>query len=192
MGCDAFKFMRINLIVSGYREQDFETIAVRFLDMDSVEARSHIAEIGIPVLLQQVCDDERNVLRCRDEIRKLRYIEVDVARCEELEDLFFDERIELGDGQDQACEGVYFTGGGDFENVVMSVSERVVALAVELRIFSGIQFGRMQAMRCREAIAACESGHAARSSRVLAETFSRTTSTYRSGVSKSVTLASDA
>ena len=66
----------------------------------------------------------------------------------------FDELIEVDKIADHAGSGIHWAADGDFERIVVSVPEGIIAFAVGGTVFGLRHLLAMQAMRCGKTIAA--------------------------------------
>ena len=71
----------------------------------------------------------------------------------------FHKAVEIGEIANHAGALVNGAADGDFQSVIVAVTVRIVALAVDSAVFVGRHLCTVQPMRGREAIAASEMGN---------------------------------
>lgn len=148
--CDTFGLE----LPEGFRvartEQNFDGIALSLLQMDSIQLRAR-PERGaaqfMPILREHTGNYENDIFGCWNKMRELRYVQIEISIRESLQDLGSDQVVEPGNRDDQSSAGVYRPGNSDFQDIIVPVAKRIVALAIETSVLSSAQLPAVEAMR---------------------------------------------
>src|SRR5580700_6640654 len=133
--------MRIPIPLAGV----FEAVTASLLEANTYQPRPG-------EFLQALKNLHAEILRGRHTIAKGLHILIQVSMVEWLDNLPRDVTIEIGKIGDHARGRIDRPRHGDFHNVVVSVSIRVIALAVDSLVFGVVQLRAVQAMRSRQLI----------------------------------------
>ena len=118
--------------------------------------QSHFSEMRVREGALQYFEDPDAEILCSGHFFAEIFHRVQVLKVIAGEDFPFDAGVEIDEVADHAGGEVDRAADGDFEGIVVSVSVRVVALAVGGEVLSRGHFRAVEAMRGGEAIAAGE------------------------------------
>src|SRR5437016_3838787 len=93
-----------------------------------------------------------DILRRRHSIAESLYVLIQVHMIEWLDDFSRDVTIEIVKMRNHAGRGINFPRYGDLHDVVMSVSIRIIALAIDSLVFGFIEMRAMQPVRSGKCI----------------------------------------
>jgi hypothetical protein len=105
---------------------------------------SGAGNISLPAILKQLRNHFGDVLRRGHKLSKLGNIQIDVAISEKAQDTFLDETVQLGRANNLSSFAVDRSLCRDLKNIVVAMTEGIVALAVEASVLVLAQMAEMK------------------------------------------------
>jgi hypothetical protein len=127
----------------------FKAVIACFLD-------AHALELGMGKMLQAMKDFDTQIFRRGDLVAKHRHILVERAMIEFFEDMAFDKGVQIRKMGDHPRRRINSPGKAHFQDIVVAVPVRIVALPENAVILFLVQMRAVEPMRGNKAVPATE------------------------------------
>src|SRR5579875_784500 len=136
-----------------------ERIGCSFFQPDAFELRRAFSPVVFPLLLQQLIYFNAQIFSGWNNIAKRFNVQIQVSVVQPLDNFLLNQPVETCEVDHHSCCRIHLARYRDFQHVIVPVPVRVVALAVDARIFFRRERVTVKAMSGREPVAPNEMNH---------------------------------